>query len=98
MRLFWLALLLLLVGSACTRWRHRGRVTSPDELCSGYDEDEAKACRGQGRRFYYGPYPDIYCRGVPPGPGDEGPPARSSCTCIDEAELARRQDLCSSVP
>ena len=95
---FWLVLLLALAALACTHSKRRAQDTSNRELCDNYDDNAARTCHRRGRRFHYGPSPQIYCSGVPPDPEVSPPPPSRFCTCIDEVALAREQELCSSVP
>ena len=95
-----LGILLLLTAAGCLHSRSSvGRATDAECL---YDEDELRACRRQGRHFYYGPIPYVYCSGVAPDPDEStrhSTLARSSpCTCIDERALAERRALCAQVP
>lgn len=73
----------------------------PPEPCIT-DEAAKAACEARGEGFAYGPAPWIYCRGIPPEPGEQQrwyQTQRSSpCSCNDLAAIAQRRHMCSQVP
>ena len=67
-----------------------------------YDERARHRCNGRGPGFDYGPEPYIYCRGIPPEPGDqaryEASQRTKHCVCNNAAELDERRRQCSQIP
>jgi len=72
-----------------------------DEPCIA-DAAARAACEKKGAGFAYGPAPWIYCRGVPPRPGEQASYyeaiRNSPCSCNDVEAIRKRREICSRVP